>query len=1007
MDTKQVIARFEAERQALAHDGPPNIAKVLDAGTRRRAALLRHGARQGRPITEYCDTGEALDTPSGSQLFTDVCRAIQHAHQKGIIHRDLKPSNVLVTLHDGVPVPKVIDFGIAKATDHRLTEKTLFTEFRQVVGTPEYMAPEQAEMSGPRHRHAGDIYSLGVLLYELLTGTTPFDLKSLLREGLRRGPPDIREVEPPKPSTKLSTLGEQLPVVAKRRHTAPNLLGRILRGDLDWIVLKALEKDRSRRYETATAFADDIARYLTDRPVLAGPPSRLYRLRKYVRRHRAGVAAAAAVLLALVGGVLLAFASWRDASRQAKAATAARTVAARERDEARAQADKARKVLAVTRGMLGAADPYQAPVPDYTVRQLVLDFEDGLGDRLAGQPEVEAAIRITIATTLLELSLFDEAERSSRRVTELVGGIERPDPELVSDARLLEAMVATHRGRHAEAERTIREVLTEAVRRQGPYHLNVATLRHRLSSVLLHLGRYEEAEAISRAAIDVLRRLGAEGRTVLAAALTGLAHALNSQDRYAEAEPVLREVSDLHRSLSGPDSLPAAAAMDALATVLQRRDRPVEAVELLERCLEIRRKHLPEGHVLIGYALNQLGACLLRCGEKERAERCLTEAEEIYRRHLPEGHPARITVLNNLAMLVKGLGERANQGRAVELMREVLRQQIAARGPDHPQTCPTRISLGNGLWRIGRLDEAERVLREGLAVALASLGEEHGYVAALHANLASVHRRRGEPRKALEHDVTALEIRERLFDEDHNLVIESLVGVGNGHRALNAPEKARPYFRRAGERLRRQAGRDDPLVAHHLYNLALALWAIGDAEDALLNMRVAYAICVRREGKASRATVNVGTQAAHLLNKLGKHAEAEALSEELLAQPSVPASYRNALQLSLGIARMGQGRFREAEEPLRECLALRTRRDPGGWARWNAMSILGECLVGLQRFDEAERLLLESYEKLDPPPTLRQMRRRQARERVVKLYEAWGKPEKAEAWRLRGDADED
>jgi serine/threonine-protein kinase len=286
MDTRQVIARFEAERQALAMMDHPNIAKVLDAGaTDSGRPFFVMELVRGIPITEYCDSNN-LSTNERLQLFVPVCQAVQHAHQKGIIHRDVKPSNVLVTLHDGKPVPKVIDFGIAKATNQQLTEKTVFTAFRQFIGTPEYMSPEQAEMSGLDIDTRTDIYSLGVLLYELLTGTTPFGSKLLREAAYGEVQRIIREVEPDRPSTRLSTMGEQLTSVARHRRAEPRILSRMLRGDLDWIVMKALEKDRTRRYETPSGLAADIERHLADEPVLAGPPGAAYRLRKFARRHK-------------------------------------------------------------------------------------------------------------------------------------------------------------------------------------------------------------------------------------------------------------------------------------------------------------------------------------------------------------------------------------------------------------------------------------------------------------------------------------------------------------------------------------------------------------------------------------------------------------------------------------------------------------------------------------------------------------------------------------------------
>ena len=303
MDSRQVIARFEAERQALALMDHPNIARVLDAGTTGAGRpYFVMDLVKGVPITRYCDEHH-LTPRQRLELFIPVCQAVQHAHQKGIIHRDLKPSNVLVALYDGKPVPKVIDFGVAKAAGQQLTDKTLVTGFGAIVGTLEYMSPEQAEVNQLDIDTRSDIYSLGVLLYELLTGSPPFSRKELEKAGMLEMLRVIREQEPSKPSTKLST-AEGLPTLAANRGTEPAKLTKLVRGELDWIVMKALEKDRNRRYETANGFAMDVQRYLADEPVQACPPSAGYRLRKFVRRHKGPVLAGLLILLALVAGVV-------------------------------------------------------------------------------------------------------------------------------------------------------------------------------------------------------------------------------------------------------------------------------------------------------------------------------------------------------------------------------------------------------------------------------------------------------------------------------------------------------------------------------------------------------------------------------------------------------------------------------------------------------------------------------------------------------------------------------
>ncbi len=316
MDSRQVIARFEAERQALAMMDHANIARVLDAGTTESGGPyfvmeLVHGV----PITKYCNDNR-LTPRERLELFVPVCQAIQHAHQKGIIHRDIKPSNVLVTMSDGKPVPKVIDFGVAKATEQRLTERTLFTQYGTIIGTFEYMSPEQAEKTRLGVDTRSDIYSLGVLLYELLTGSTPLSQKRLREAAYGEILRMIKEEEPPRPSTRLSDSGEALASISAQRQMEPAKLTKLLRGELDWIVMKTLEKDRDRRYETANAFADDLQRYLNDEPVQACPPSAGYRLRKFARRYRAAIWTTGIVALALVVGTVV---SVRQAVRARRA----------------------------------------------------------------------------------------------------------------------------------------------------------------------------------------------------------------------------------------------------------------------------------------------------------------------------------------------------------------------------------------------------------------------------------------------------------------------------------------------------------------------------------------------------------------------------------------------------------------------------------------------------------------------------------------------------------------
>jgi len=521
MDTRQVIARFESERQALAMMDHPNIARVFDAGA--STAGLPYFVMElvdGVPITRYCDA-KRLTLRQRIELYIPVCQAIQHAHQKGIIHRDIKPSNVLVTEQDGKPVPKVIDFGLAKALGHQLSEATMMTNLGTLVGTLEYMSPEQAELGRQDIDTRSDIYSLGVVLYELLTGTTPLEhgrlAKAVYLEVLQR----IREEEPAPPSARMRQSASG-PATAAQRRSDPAQLPRLAHGELDWMTMKALEKDRTRRYETVNGLVRDLERYLNGEPVEAAPPSAMYRLGKLVRKHRAWLVTAAAFAALLVAGVVVSSVMAVRASRAER--------------EARAVNDFLQNDLLAQASANKQAGPGTKPDPDLKVRTAL----DRAADRIAGkfdrQPEVEASIRGTIGQTYIDLGLYTEASRQLERALELHRRVLGPENPKTLDTMSRLGIAATRRAKYPEAEALLSQALKIQRRVLGPEHLDTLRSMNNLAIVYFDQAKYAQAETLLGQALEIKRRvLGPEHPDTLSS-MNNLAGVYIDQGKYAQAE---------------------------------------------------------------------------------------------------------------------------------------------------------------------------------------------------------------------------------------------------------------------------------------------------------------------------------------------------------------------------------------------------------------------------------------------------------------------------------------
>jgi serine/threonine protein kinase/uncharacterized protein HemY len=596
MDTKQVIARFEAERQALALMDHPNIAKVFDAGATDagRPYFVMELVR-GIKITDYCEQNN-VSTRQRLDLFISVCQAIQHAHQKGIIHRDIKPSNILVTLHDGVPVPKVIDFGIAKATQGELTDKTVYTQLQEFIGTPAYMSPEQAEMSGLDIDTRADIYSLGVLLYELLTGKTPFNAEDLLKAGLEQMRRTIREKEPLRPSTRLTN---ELTTKAKSRKQKAEMddassrrlqqmrkLIELLRGDLDWIVMKCLEKDRTRRYDTANGLASDVQRYLNTEPVTARPPSQLYRFRKMVRRNKLAFGTASAVAAALVIGLGLStwlFIKERETRQRAVKAEQdegrQRLQAEAEAKKARSEAAKSQQVARFLQDMLQSVGPSVAQGRDTTLLQEILDkTAEQVSKDLTNQPEVEAELMTTIGLVYSELGQYLKAEDSLRKALALRRKLPGADLAVAASLRRLASHVgASSTGRCSEARAMLEEALAINRRRLGNEDIEVANCLYELAEVLNITGTLAETEATVRQALAIQSKiLGREDKSV-ASSLIELAEVHAAKGEWAEAEDAASEAVAIRKKVLGERHPDTAFSLFYLSETLLHRGKIAEA----------------------------------------------------------------------------------------------------------------------------------------------------------------------------------------------------------------------------------------------------------------------------------------------------------------------------------------------------------------------------------------------------------------------------------------------
>ena len=714
--TRELVARFEAERQALALMSHPNVARVYDAGEADGVPYFVMEYVPGLELTHYCDH-HALPLDRRLRLFVQVCDGVQHAHQKGLVHRDLKSSNVLVHEVDGVATPKIIDFGVAKATQQPLTQRTLHTEAGALIGTPEYMAPEQFESEKLDVDTRADVYALGVLLYELLCGERPFErpdggIAALIN--LRRR---ILDEDAPLPSTRLASAVADAAARARRRGVERSILRRRLQGDLDWVVAKALEKNRERRYQTALELGSDVRRSLAHEPVSARPPSVSYRASRFVRRHRIGVASAAGAVLLLIAAVV--GTSW--GLLQAR----------REAERAQREARTSDEVSEFLVDLFETVNPESEPRPDIEAREILDRGVVRMRTDLADQPEVLARLLATVGSTYQGLGLYDQASELLDDAVELRRRLGAGDVEL-ADVLVRLGDVQRERG-EMEASR---QLLEEGVRRleaSAPESEELAEALHILAAARADGGEPDRAQELFERSLALRQRLYETDDLRIAQSLNSLGVVRADLGAYDEAIGHFERALQIKRRQLPDDHPSIAASLVNLATALNGLDRGPEAEALLLEALAIEQVSKGADHPDVGALHNNLGSILERMGRLDEAETHLRRGLEVWTAALGAEHPDVGIALHNLGNLKRASGDHQE---ALDHYRRSYAIWRAALGPEHFYLAISRAEMAQSLQRLGRRDEAAEALRQSLEVAETSLGPDNPRTVEIRTKLA-------------------------------------------------------------------------------------------------------------------------------------------------------------------------------------------------------------------------------------------------------------------------------
>jgi len=812
MNTREVVARFELERQALAVMNHPNVAKVYDAGaTEDGRPYFVMEYVDGSPITEYCDS-ERFNNRERLELCREVFAGIKHAHQKGLIHRDIKPSNVLIERHDGGrPVAKIIDFGIAKATDQHATEQTMFTAVGRLIGTPAYMSPEQASPGGADVDTRSDIYSLSVLLYELLTGAVPFENQTLLSAGYAEMQRIIREDDPPPPSSRISRYDDEtITALATKRHSNSRNLRRELAGDLDWIIMKGLEKDPTRRYDSVAGLAADIERHLANLPVVARPPATAYLLTKFVRRHAWGVGVAGAAVLAVVAFLTSTLIQSRELALALEATTIER--------------GKAEQVTNFLVEVLTQSDPNVAQGETLTVREALDRGAETIGDQLSDQPETKQAILIQMAEIYRELGLYEQAETILQQARPLAESRSGQFVSIDGDLYQVLANLAHDQGEFEKAETyysktlEIRESLLDD-------HMDVALVLDNYGVLKTDMGEYERAEELLLAAMAMGRRLGDEDHNVKAGILQDLAYYYMLVGNNAAAGPLLEQAVVMQRRLYGDRSNQLATTLNFQATYLRRAGQPEEAVAALSEALEIYELTLGNKHPYFATTLSNVANALSAAGRLDEAQGMARRAVVLYEELFDTPTPNMATAYYTLANIQSRLGDypEAEKG-----FRRVLELDISLLGNDHPNIISDIEQIATVVKNQGRLDEAEPLQQDVLQRRMSVLGADHPAVANALVNLASIQSLLKKYDSAEVHSLRAIELLATI-EPDSARMMGAKSQLASVYREQERLLDAESLYLEILEQQRESVDADHPDIARTLHGLGVVRLDLGKA----------------------------------------------------------------------------------------------------------------------------------------------------------------------------------